>query len=56
VETLPVYRERCEECKSDNTRSYAKYGTDIVIIVCKSCGYRKEKNNHRITRIKEGEK
>ena len=43
MEMLPVYREVCEKCKSNDTRSYGVYNTNVIKIVCVSCGHRKIK-------------
>lgn len=44
MDILPIYREICENCKSENTRSYIEYGGTKVTIVCCACGYRKDPN------------
>lgn len=43
MEILEVYREKCEKCESENTRSYIEYKGDTITIVCKDCGHRKVK-------------
>lgn len=43
MEILEVYRENCEKCESENTRSYCEYDSNTITIVCKDCGHRKVK-------------
>lgn len=42
MEILEVYREKCEKCGSENTRSYTKFNGKTITIVCKDCEHRKE--------------
>lgn len=43
MEIIEVYRENCEKCESENTRSFIEYNGTTVTIICKDCGHRKVK-------------
>lgn len=45
LEILEVYRENCEKCNSKNTRTYSKWDSNIITIVCLDCGHRKIKSD-----------